>query len=145
MILMYECFDCMYTQHQIFFNRCSWATMWSLGIKLRTSGRTTSALNCWAVSSVPWKVILRKQNSSDTMHRWTYNVIETVALHRRAVQAQFSQNPSVEEGKLAQNPTHSQETPQMLALGRWTQLSSMEWHWVYQLHPKTVPMLRTRW
>jgi hypothetical protein len=27
-----------------------WATMWLLGIELRTSGRAVGALNCWAIS-----------------------------------------------------------------------------------------------
>jgi hypothetical protein len=30
--------------------RWLWATMWLLGIELRTSGRTDSALNLWAIS-----------------------------------------------------------------------------------------------
>jgi hypothetical protein len=30
--------------------RWLWATMWLLGIELRTSGSADSALNCWAVS-----------------------------------------------------------------------------------------------
>jgi hypothetical protein len=33
--------------------RWLWATMWLLGIELRTSGRATSALNCWAISPAP--------------------------------------------------------------------------------------------
>ena len=34
--------------------RWLWPTMYLLGIELRTSGRTTNALNCWAVSLAPW-------------------------------------------------------------------------------------------
>jgi hypothetical protein len=30
--------------------RWLWATMWLLGIELRTCGRTVSALNCWDIS-----------------------------------------------------------------------------------------------
>jgi hypothetical protein len=30
--------------------RWLWVTMWLLGIELRTSGRTVSILNCWAIS-----------------------------------------------------------------------------------------------
>jgi hypothetical protein len=33
--------------------RWLWATMWLLGIELRTSGRAASALNCWAISPDP--------------------------------------------------------------------------------------------
>jgi hypothetical protein len=33
-----------------FHYRCLWASMWSLGIELRTSGRAVSVLNCWAIS-----------------------------------------------------------------------------------------------
>jgi hypothetical protein len=33
--------------------RWLWATMWLLGIELRTSGRTASALNLWAISPAP--------------------------------------------------------------------------------------------
>ena len=32
--------------------RWLWATMWLLGIELRTYGRVVSALNCWAISPV---------------------------------------------------------------------------------------------
>ena len=34
-------------------NKWLWATMWLLGIELRTSGRTVSALNRWAISPSP--------------------------------------------------------------------------------------------
>jgi hypothetical protein len=30
-----------------------WATMWLLGFELGTSGRTVSALTCWAISPGP--------------------------------------------------------------------------------------------
>jgi hypothetical protein len=33
--------------------RWLWATMWCLGIELRTSGKTVSALNGWAISPAP--------------------------------------------------------------------------------------------
>jgi hypothetical protein len=36
--------------------RWSWATMYLLGIELRTSGRTVSALNRWAISPAPSEV-----------------------------------------------------------------------------------------
>jgi hypothetical protein len=32
------------------YYRWLWAPMWLLGIKLRSSGRAVSALNCWAIS-----------------------------------------------------------------------------------------------
>jgi hypothetical protein len=37
--------------------RWLWATMWLLGIELRTSGRAVSALNHWANSPVPLQMI----------------------------------------------------------------------------------------
>jgi hypothetical protein len=36
------------------------ATMWLLGIELRTSGRAVSALICWAISAAPEIFILFK-------------------------------------------------------------------------------------
>jgi hypothetical protein len=33
--------------------RCLWATMWLLGIELRTSGRAVNVLNCWAITPAP--------------------------------------------------------------------------------------------
>ena len=33
--------------------RWLWASMWLLGIELRTSGRAVSASNCWAISPAP--------------------------------------------------------------------------------------------
>ena len=36
-----------------FHCRTLWATMWVLGIELRSSGRAVSALNPWAISPVP--------------------------------------------------------------------------------------------
>ena len=44
--------------------RWLWATMWFLGIELRTFERAVSALNCWAISPVPlttfqtWVILL---------------------------------------------------------------------------------------
>jgi hypothetical protein len=32
------------------YYRWSWATMWLLGIELRTSGRVVRTFNCWAIS-----------------------------------------------------------------------------------------------
>jgi len=54
---MYECSICMYTcvpeegirSHY----RWLWATMWLLGIELRTSVRAASSLNRWAISPAP--------------------------------------------------------------------------------------------
>ena len=40
--------------------RWLWATMWLLGIELRTSGRAVSALNCWAIS--PARLIYFEDN-----------------------------------------------------------------------------------
>jgi len=38
--------------------RWLWATMWLLGIELRTSGRAVSALNHWAISPAFWKLLI---------------------------------------------------------------------------------------
>jgi len=38
--------------------RWLWATMWLLGIELRTSERAVSALNRWTISPAPWRVCL---------------------------------------------------------------------------------------
>ena len=40
--------------------RWLWATMWLLGIELRTSGRATGALNHWAISPAPTGGVLRQ-------------------------------------------------------------------------------------
>ena len=61
--IMYECFICMYIcvleegirSHY----RWMWATMWLLGIELRTSGRTVGALNLWAISSAQHSLFLK--------------------------------------------------------------------------------------
>ena len=37
-----------------------WATMWLLGIKLRTSGRAVNALNHWAISPAPKPTLIRQ-------------------------------------------------------------------------------------
>jgi hypothetical protein len=42
--------------------RWLWATMWLLGIELRTSGRAVGALNRWAISPAPETVF---QKASD--------------------------------------------------------------------------------
>ena len=35
-------------------DRWLWATVWLLGLELRTSGRVANALNCWAISLAPY-------------------------------------------------------------------------------------------
>jgi hypothetical protein len=47
--------------------RWLWATMWLLGIELRTSGRAASALNCWATS--PARLLsLRSSTQWNVLH-----------------------------------------------------------------------------
>jgi hypothetical protein len=43
--------------------RWLWATMWLLGIELRTSGKAVSALNCGAISLAPEHIIFKKRQS----------------------------------------------------------------------------------
>jgi hypothetical protein len=52
--------------------RWSWATMCLLGIELRTSGRETTALNCWAISpaSVTFTIYLHILWEFWCVHRW---------------------------------------------------------------------------
>jgi hypothetical protein len=40
--------------------RWLWATMWLLGIELRTSGRAVGALNHWAISPAPLQIFYAK-------------------------------------------------------------------------------------
>jgi hypothetical protein len=40
--------------------RCLCATMWLLGIELKTSGGAVSALNCWAISPAISYVLIYK-------------------------------------------------------------------------------------
>jgi hypothetical protein len=47
--------------------RWLWATMWLLGIELRTSWRTVSALNHWAISPAPLRAF---QNKGITVLNW---------------------------------------------------------------------------
>jgi len=53
-LLIYECFICIYTcmpeEGIRSLYRWLWATVWLLGIELRTSGRAVSALNRWTIS-----------------------------------------------------------------------------------------------
>jgi hypothetical protein len=45
------------------YYRWLWATMWLLGIELRTSGRAVSALNHWDISPAPVQFILIVRNN----------------------------------------------------------------------------------
>ena len=42
--------------------RWLWATMWLLRIELKTSGRSTSTLNRWAISPAPRTILILKEN-----------------------------------------------------------------------------------
>jgi hypothetical protein len=44
------------------YYRWLWATMWLLGIELRTSRRIVSALNCWAISPSPKIELFKKMD-----------------------------------------------------------------------------------
>jgi len=48
--------------------RWLWATMWLLGIELRTSGRTIRALNHWAISLAPWFLFFHCASSAWLIH-----------------------------------------------------------------------------
>ena len=41
------------------YYRWLWATLWLLGIELRTSARAASAVNCWAISPAPTSLFLK--------------------------------------------------------------------------------------
>jgi hypothetical protein len=54
-------FRCLQTQEEVIrpHDRWLWATMWLLGIELRTSVRAVIALNHWAIFPAPWGVFLK--------------------------------------------------------------------------------------
>ena len=49
------------------YYRWLWATMWLLGIELRTSGKAAGALNHWAISLAPLSSILNFKNFMPTI------------------------------------------------------------------------------
>lgn len=81
----------------------------------------------------------------DTIGRRTYELIAvwTTAVCTGLTQAQFRQNLSKEEGKLAQNRTQSQEAfPNDSCREMKNQFSPVKWQWIYQPYPKAGPMYR---
>jgi len=56
------------------YYRWLWATMWLLGIELRTSGKAVSALNHWAISPAPYWVIFNRKITI-VLHLWSTHTI----------------------------------------------------------------------
>lgn len=81
----------------------------------------------------------------ETIGRCTYDLIAvwTVAVCTGLTQAQFRQNLSKEERKLAQNSTHSQEAFTNASCRKMkNQFSPVEWQWIYQPYPQGRPQYR---
>jgi hypothetical protein len=56
-------FSCTPEEGIRFHYRWLWATMWLLGVELRTSRRAASALNLCAISPTPWYSILKDNHT----------------------------------------------------------------------------------
>jgi hypothetical protein len=55
-------YSCLQTyQLSSFHYQWLWATMWLLGVELRTSGRAANALNCWTISPAPSVFLFLRQ------------------------------------------------------------------------------------
>ena len=78
-------------QHQIHY-RWLWATMWLLGIELRTSRRAVSALNLWAIALALGKTF--KQGMKDPVSVWLVELqdVGSDALRLKATDKKLSNN-----------------------------------------------------